>query len=46
MFISKQLSLITKLSNKKMIVNKTIGVVGGGISSLSLLLNMAKRINF
>ena len=29
-----------------MIVNKTIAVVGGGISSLSLLLNMAQRINF
>lgn len=29
-----------------MIVNKTIAVVGGGISSLSLLLNVAQRINF
>lgn len=29
-----------------MIVNKTIAVVGGGISSLSFLLNMAQRINF
>lgn len=29
-----------------MIVNKTIAVVGGGISSLSMLLNMAQKINF
>ena len=28
-----------------MSTNRTIGVVGGGISSLSLLWNMARRIN-
>lgn len=29
-----------------MIVNKSVAVVGGGISSLSMLLNMAQRIDF
>ena len=46
MFIRQNLPHLAKLSYFKMIKRKTIGVIGGGISSLSLLLNMAKKINF
>ena len=46
MLISQNIPNFAKLSYSKMIKRKTIGVIGGGISSLSLLLNMARKINF
>ncbi len=46
MYISQIIKYYSKLSLKNMITPKTIGVVGGGISSLSLLLNISRRINF
>ena len=45
MFIRQNLSNLEKLSYQKMISNKKIAVVGGGISSLSLVLNMARKMN-
>lgn len=45
MFISPLFPNLARFCYSQMANHQTIGVIGGGISSLSLLLNMARKTN-
>lgn len=45
MFISPLFTNLAKFSYSQMATHQTIGIIGGGISSLSLLLNMTQKTN-